>query len=256
MSRNSTAGNPGRRGRAAEEEERPDKRDGFGGLAAAADKNATFCVHSQPVYKMAHNCSVAMSNAHLPKHALAVFGEATQCTEFVGRALDMIPHGFGGHPEPTPGYIPDTATLEVARAVTAYRATLRPSLGGTAPPSGGTEGTRSRTSSAPSMSPAASPSSPSPERAVINAWRRKGVSLDFDIAGLHDSMARLTASLGLNESARHKFADVARDQRASAAKDEDLTSRRERNEATAQQERALTAEHKKDSPGSTIGPTF
>ena len=98
MSRHTTAGNPGRRGRTVDEDERPDKRDGFGGLAAAADKNATFYVHSQPVYKMAHNCSVAMSNAHLPKHALAIFGEVTQCTEFVGRALDMIPHDFGGHP--------------------------------------------------------------------------------------------------------------------------------------------------------------
>ena len=37
MSRQTTAGNPGRRGRAADEDERPDKRDGFGGLAAAAD---------------------------------------------------------------------------------------------------------------------------------------------------------------------------------------------------------------------------
>ena len=68
--------------------------------------------------------------------------------------------------------------------------------------------------------------------------------MDFDIAGLHDSMAKLTASLGLNESARHHFVDVARDQRATAAKDEDLKSRRARNEATSQQERALTAEHK------------
>ena len=107
MSQNKAPASPQRRPKVADvdndDRDRPDRRDGFGGLSVAADKNATFYIHSQPVYKMAHNCGVAMSNAHLPLHALATFGEVTQCTEFVGRALDMIPYDLGGHREPLAG---------------------------------------------------------------------------------------------------------------------------------------------------------
>ena len=102
--------------RAEEHLDEYDRHDAFGGLSAAADKNATFLIHSKPIYKLEANARAALTRAHIPRRAWFISGEISPCTDFVQGALDMVTAEFGDNDDPSDAFDPDPASRAMAAA--------------------------------------------------------------------------------------------------------------------------------------------